>query len=88
MIEHYKQQVFAPEQKLGDGSISSSESVDAPPMKTIPRPIDPFESLKQVMSENDIMLTKRIFELLTIYCPKKHKALMEEIKIKVIKDLA
>lgn len=88
VIEHYKQQVFAPEQKLGDGSISSSESVDAPPMKTIPRPIDPFESLKQVMSENDIMLTKRIFELLTIYCPKKHKALMEEIKIKVIKDLA
>ena len=57
-------------------------------MKTISQPIDPFDTLKQVMSDNDIKLMKRIFDLLTANCPRRHKDLLEELKIKVIKDLA
>ena len=40
------------------------------------------------MTLSDIELTKRIFDLFTSNCPQKHMELIEELKKKVIKDLA
>ena len=86
VIEHYKQKVSSsaekPNKETGPSVPSSKKNTSSP---AIP---DPFEVLKETMTDSDIRLTKHIFDLFTSNCPQKHIELIEELKKKVIKDLA
>lgn len=86
VIEHYKQKVSTSTEKSNTEttpSVSSNKKAAPPYVKS-----DPFEILKETMTDSDIKLTKRIFDLFTSNCPQKHIELIEELKKKVIKDLA
>ncbi len=86
VIEHYKQKVNASTEKSNTEIIPSAQTSK----KTTSSPAlsDPFEVLKETMTDSDIKLTKHIFDLFTSNCPQKHIELIEELKKKVIKDLA
>ena len=86
VIEHYKQKVSDPAEKsnaeiVPSGSYSKKST-------SLSATSDPFEVLKETMTDSDIKLTKHIFDLFTSNCPQKHIELIEELKKKVIKDLA
>jgi len=63
--------------------------------KTIPTPKSPekeapysLDKLKGKYHEDEILLISRIFTILTDNCPVKDKKLIEELKKKIVKDLA
>jgi molecular chaperone HtpG len=87
VIEHYKQQVIASSIETGSDMPQSDKS-NIVSTNNLLKPTDPYESLKEVMSNSDIEITKRIFDLLFAYCPKRHRDLLEELRKKVVKDLA
>lgn len=85
VIEHYKQKV-----KVSAKNVTTPVSHTAQIASNLTTPsvsTDPFDSLINKMNESDLKLTRRIFELFTVNCPKKHLELIEELKKKVIKDL-
>ena len=85
VIEHYKQKVKVSAQDVTTPTSHTDQNASnssIPPAST-----DPFDSLIDKMNESDLKLTRRIFELFTVNCPKKHLELIEELKKKVIKDL-
>lgn len=86
VIEHYKQKISTSTEKSNTEtmqSVSPNKKSSSSYAKS-----DPFEILKKTMTDSDIKLTKRIFDLFTSNCPQKHIELIEELKKKVIKDLA
>lgn len=86
VIEHYKQKVSVSSEEHDTHSSSSSRTSSAGEGVS-QNPMNPFDSLKGKMTESELQLTKRLFYLFTINCPKKHLELIEELKKKVIKDL-
>lgn len=85
LIEHYKQKVKMSAQ---DVTTPTSHTDQNASNSSIPAAsTDPFDSLIDKMNESDLKLTRKIFELFTVNCPKKHLELIEELKKKVIKDL-
>ena len=86
VIEHYKQKVNVQVERLEVDKATALRNNSL--LDTSPTNVDPFEILKEKMTLSDIELTKRIFDLFTSNCPQKHMELIEELKKKVIKDLA
>lgn len=86
VIEHYRQKVNLQAEGPEAGETTALRNISL--LDTTPATIDPFEILKEKMTLSDIKLTKRIFDLFTSNCPQKHMELIEELKKKVIKDLA
>lgn len=86
VIEHYKQQANVNTEKPDKSSsyISHASSVNN---SISQQTTDPFDSLKGKMTESELQLAKRLFDLFTKNCPQKHLELIEELKKKVIKDL-